>query len=117
MSEHFVPMLSFGSRLRQRAEELGVSNAEIARRLGLSERRYAHYVSGQREPDLATLVKIARALGTTPNWLLAVGEAEETRSDRSVLLDRLRLAGGSLTDEALRMIVVQAEALARNPGN
>ncbi len=60
----------FAKRLRERAKQLGISNAEAARRIGLDERRYAHYASGRREPDLATLVNIAEILGTNPNWLL-----------------------------------------------
>lgn len=61
----------FAANLRKRAEELGLSHAEVARRAGLSERRYGNYVSGRREPDLATLVKIATVLATTANDLLA----------------------------------------------
>lgn len=114
ISERFVPMLSFASRLRQRAEELGISNAEVARRVGLSERRYAHYVSGKREPDLATLVRIAEVLGTTPNWLLSVGEASETPSSRSLLMDRLQFAAGRLTDDELKITVIQAEVVGRH---
>ena len=56
--------------LRTRAQELGLSHAAIARRIGVSERRYAHYVTGRNEPDLATLVRIAKALQTSPNELL-----------------------------------------------
>ncbi|WP_328286611.1 helix-turn-helix domain-containing protein [Pseudorhizobium marinum] len=59
-------------RLQERSKQLGISNAEASRRMGLDERRYAHCTSGRREPDLATLVRIAEALGTTPNWLLGV---------------------------------------------
>jgi transcriptional regulator with XRE-family HTH domain len=64
-------MDTFAKRLRERAEQLGISNAEAARRAGLDERRYAHYASGRREPDLATLVKIADTLGTHPTGCLA----------------------------------------------
>ena len=32
-------------RLRERVSEMGVSHAKVARRSGLSERRYGHYVS------------------------------------------------------------------------
>lgn len=113
MSERFVPMMSFASRLRQRAEELGISNAEVARRVGLSERRYAHYVSGKREPDLATLVKIADVLGTTPNWLLLDCEGAETKSTRSILMDRLQAAANILSDDSLTIATIQAEALAK----
>lgn len=64
--EQNVLMDAFCRNLKNRTEELGISNAEAARRSGLSERRYAHFVSGDREPDLATLVRIADALGVTP---------------------------------------------------
>lgn len=81
--------------------------------MGLSERRYAHYVSGKREPDLATLVRIAGVLGTTPNELLGFGEASgEPRSTRSILTDRLQGAASAMTEQALEIMVVQAEAVA-----
>lgn len=105
-------MIMFASRLRQRAEELGISNAEAARRVGLSERRYAHYVSGKREPDLATLVRIAEVLGTTPNWLLVIEYSEAPPSAASLLKDRLRLAANAMSEQALEITVVQAEAVA-----
>lgn len=58
--------------MRQRASEIGLSDAEVARRAGLDEGRYGNYVRDTREPDLATLVKISRVLGTTPNALLGI---------------------------------------------
>ena len=101
----------FASRLRERASELGIAHAEAARRAGLSERRYAHYVSGIREPDLATLVRIAEALQTTPDALLGVAGLGSP-SSRSLLVDRLNSAATALKDEDLEVIIVQTEALA-----
>ena len=105
-------MEPFASKLRKRAEELGISNAEAARRVGLSERRYSNYVIGAREPDLATLARIARALGTTPNELLGF-VTDSKRSRRSVLSDRLIAAARAMDDRALEISVIQAEAVAR----
>ena len=77
----------------------------------MSERRYAHYVNGRNEPDLATLVRIAKALQTSPNELL--GFAVETkRSKRTLLRDRLSAAASAMDDRQLEMTVVQAEAIA-----
>ena len=59
LPEQNVHMDVFATKLRERAAQLGISNAEVARRAGLSERRYGHYVSGVREPDLRTLLTIA----------------------------------------------------------
>ncbi len=63
-------MESFASNLKQRAVDLGLSNAEVARRAGLTERRYGNYITGRREPDLATLVRIASVLESSPNVTL-----------------------------------------------
>ena len=104
-------MESFGTRLKKRAALLGISNAEAARRVGLSERRYANYVSGSREPDLATLVRIARVLETTPNELLGFGP-EVKRSKRNLLKERLNAAANAMDDRELEIAVVLAEAVA-----
>jgi transcriptional regulator with XRE-family HTH domain len=106
--EHFVPMTPFASKLRSRAAELGLSNAEVARRAGLSERRYGNYVLGRTEPDLAALGKIARALGLTPNDLLGFSSAGPATID-----GRISLALPSLRDDDLEVVLVQIEALAR----
>jgi transcriptional regulator with XRE-family HTH domain len=104
-------MKTFASRLRKRAEELGISNAEAGRRIGLGERRYAHYINGAREPDLATLVRIAKVLETTPNDLLGFG-LEGKRSKRTALKERLNVAANAMDDRALDITVIQAEAVA-----
>lgn len=111
MSEHSVPMMVFADRLRERAAELGIAHAEAARRAGLSERRYSHYVNGIREPNLVTLVRIAEALQTRPDDLLGFGKRDEV-SARSKLIDRLVSAAQVLADDVLEIVVVQAEALA-----
>jgi transcriptional regulator with XRE-family HTH domain len=101
----------FAKRLRERARELGVSDAAVARRSGLTERRYSNYVGGRREPDLATVVRIAESLQTTPNDLLGVGDKKKT-SSRTVLVDRLNSAALGLSDHDLEIVVLQTEALA-----
>lgn len=106
----------FAKKLKERAEQLGISNAEAARRCDLDERRYAHYASGRREPDLATLVKIAQRLGTTPNWLLGLASDGEAATRHSDLIDRLMAAGLKLSDSELSVVVVQSEALASKRG-
>lgn len=104
----------FASRLKERAAQLGISDRQAARLCGLDERRYAHYAGGRREPDLETLVTIARSLGTAPNWLLGVDAEGKKATKRSSLLDRLAAAAREMGDEELRIITIQAEAVARS---
>lgn len=104
-------MDTFAQRLRERAKQLGISNAESARRIGLEERRYAHYASGRREPDLATLKSISESLGTTPNWLLGVVGTSEKEPKRAELIGRFANAAIGMAMEELELCVIQAEAV------
>ena len=105
-------MEPFVSNLRKRAEELGISHAEAARRIGMSERRYGNYVSGRREPDLATLVRIADVLGTTPDGLLTPASAPGGRAEPDA--DRLLSAFRTLAPNDRASLMVMIEALARH---
>lgn len=109
--EQNVLMDVFATKLRERAAQLGISNAEVARRAGLSERRYGHYVSGVREPDLRTLLTIATTLGTTPDVLLGVVDAKPS-SQRQDLQDRILSALAALSEDDLQTLAIQIEALA-----
>jgi transcriptional regulator with XRE-family HTH domain len=90
-------METFAQRIRERARELGLSDAEVARRAGLSERRYGYYATGEREPNLATLVRICEVLAATPNDLLLPEGKPPARSGRDRLLARITAAAYSLT--------------------
>jgi transcriptional regulator with XRE-family HTH domain len=109
-------MQVFAKKLRLRAEALELSNAEVARRAGLTERRYSHYVTGSREPDLATLIRIAKCLNTTPDDLLGVKDGEPKGSRRTKLLARLMAAAHAVDDEALELLTPQLEAVAKRTG-
>lgn len=100
----------FATNLRTRAGELGLSNAEVARRAGLSERRYGNYVSGRREPDLTTLVRIAQVLDSTPDQLLSF-EGEPV-STGSISGSRIISAMSGLPQSDLDALAIMVEALA-----
>ena len=86
-----------------------MSNADVARAAGVSDQRYGNYVANLREPDLDTLVRIATALRTTPDALLGVAEAKTTDPKR----DRLLAAADGVPAEAIDVVTVQLEAVAR----
>jgi transcriptional regulator with XRE-family HTH domain len=109
-------MVDLGRSLRARARELALSDAEVARRAGLSERRYGNYVTGAREPDLATFFSICMVLQTTPNFLLGIGDFKRAPSERETLIERLVGAANMLEAPDLRLAVEQTELLARHRG-
>jgi transcriptional regulator with XRE-family HTH domain len=97
-------MTQLGTQLRVRARDLGLADAEVARRAGLTERRYGHYVSGTREPNLATLLRICQVLRATPNELLGVGAPVARPNQRDRMLARLAAAATGLRIEDLGLL-------------
>lgn len=103
--------------LRARGRELGLADAEIARRCGLSQARYQHYVVGRRTPDFQTFLRICDVLGTTPNALLGFEPSMEVLSERARLLNRAEVALRSLPDDRLQMAVRLVDSLALEGAN
>ncbi len=60
-------MEGVGKVFRRRARDQGLSDAAVARRVGIQPRRYSNYVNDEREPDFETFIKICRTLGLEPN--------------------------------------------------
>ena len=71
----------FSKRLRMLRKENGLTAQYMADKLDLSLRAYQFYESGEREPSLQTLVKIADILIVSTDYLLGrdnwVHSAEE----------------------------------------
>ena len=105
-------MEQLATNLRRRAEQLGISNAEVARRASLSDRRYGNYVNGSREPDLSTLVRISKVLGTSLDELVGANLPVrfDTRGEASQ--ERIGAALQALHDEDLARLAIMIEALA-----
>ena len=62
--------MGFDENLRQRRKHLGLTQGELAKKLGMRQSTIACYELGEREPGFMTLEKLAKCLGVTPNDLL-----------------------------------------------
>lgn len=111
-----VNMGNLAVRIRQRYEELGLTQAEAAKASGCSTARFGNYVTqveaNRRKPDLDTLARIARALRTTTDWLLGLSEVVPVDA-QAVILRLLELEGmpreraeviATAAEEALRLL-------------
>lgn len=76
--------------IRQIREAMGITQAEAARRLGLSRQAYSNYELGKRQADYETLLKIA----------------EEFQVSVSALLGREESNIGAVFQDGFRMIPV-----------
>jgi transcriptional regulator with XRE-family HTH domain len=101
----------FCKQLRARGRQLELSDAAIARRLGISQSRYTNYVNGHREPDFAMLARICRVLHTTPNELLGFHISGAPAHEAARHLQRIAAAAQALTPESLRMAAVVMDAI------
>lgn len=102
-------------KLRERARELGLTDAEVARRAGLAEPRYGHYVAGTRRPDYDTLLRLCRVLGTSPNVLLGFDDAQPGEDDPRVRMEsNLLVHARALSDDDLSLTIKQVKLLAEH---
>ena len=85
--ESMPVVIKFHERLAERIEALGWSQAEAARRCGMSSQRFGNYYQGTRMPDVETLMRVARVLHTSTDWLLGLNAAEPP--DVSGVISRL----------------------------
>lgn len=116
-------MEGLGHRLRVRARELGWSDAEVARRAGIAQTRYANYVSDRHEPDLATFARICSVLGASASDLLGqtLGEKDEAGRLRAHVasameaLDVNSLATLVAVTEGLIARMIQAAIISPKP--
>ena len=104
-------MDGFGKMLRKRAAALGLTDSEVARRLGLSQARYHNYVSDTAEPDLATLLRICRTLSTSPDEVLAFDGAMSSAMGDDLHRDRVTSAISGMEGDALAYAADLVEAL------
>lgn len=62
---------TLGSNIKFRLEVRGISQRELAERIGITEVSISRYVAGQRAPSSLTLCKISKVLGCTMEDLLS----------------------------------------------
>ena len=105
-------MGEYGERLRSRARELNLSDAEVARRLGLEQARYSRYVNGLREPDLRTFARICAVLSTTPDAILGVSAPARDAAEADQLRAQVDATLRTMSLPTLRTAVAVVNAIA-----
>jgi transcriptional regulator with XRE-family HTH domain len=106
-------MDQFGKNLRARSRALGLSDAEVARRAGISARRMSFYVTGDRAPDLRTLVRLARVLDISVDDLVRDMEDLGASPNEAPLRSRLSSAAEGLHEGEIEFLLDVAETMIR----
>jgi transcriptional regulator with XRE-family HTH domain len=107
--------MDIGRRIRDVREDLGMPAAELARRVGVAPNTVWRYESGEREPSMAMLEKIAHALRTEPAELLrepspsAGAPSRASRETVSASMEKLRRVSARVEDA--QRALLEAERL------
>lgn len=88
----------FGEALKN-LRVLGISQADIARRMGTDRATITYWKTGRTQPDIDKIFALARALNVSVAWLLGLSEEPPepvkdgaTRRDLLVLRERVEKA-------------------------
>ena len=66
------PKYELGNRIKRLRKELGISQKELAERIGVSNGRVSNWEQGINRPDADILSKLCSALQTSPSLLLGM---------------------------------------------
>ena len=60
----------FGARIKSARKSLGLTQADLAKKIGVTKQAITTYETGIREPSFRNLIKLSRVLNVTTDWLL-----------------------------------------------
>lgn len=85
-----LPAIHPGELLKEALEELGTSQAEFARAIGVSPMRISHVVNGTRPVTAELALLFGRAFDQSPQYWLNLQAAFDLKSAEAQIGGRLR---------------------------
>lgn len=85
-----LPPIHPGEFLKEALEELGTSQAEFARAIGISPMRISHVVNGTRPVTAELALLFGRAFGQTPQYWLNLQSDYDLKTAEQEIGKRLR---------------------------
>ena len=89
--------MEFSERLKNLRKEVGLTQVDVAGKLGISQQAYASWERGVKKPTQENLVKIAQILNVSVDYLVGNSEKRTDELDNIELLFRMNSRG--LTEE------------------
>jgi transcriptional regulator with XRE-family HTH domain len=75
----------FGKRLQQLRKRRGLSQVEVAKRLGIHQSLISQYERGYLRLHGALVVRLAAVLDTSPDQILSIGELADSEPQRPAI--------------------------------
>ena len=89
--------MEFSERLKDLRKQAGLTQVDVAEKLGISQPAYASWERGVKKPTQENLVKIAQILNVSVDYLVGNSDEKSDELDNIELLFRMNSKG--LTDE------------------
>lgn len=93
-------MSVFSERVSALMSKRGLTQKDLSAKAGVTESAMSYYVNGSRVPRSDVLARIAKALGTSTDYLLGVSDKETFEGNDDLLYLQRNL--GKLDSEELR---------------
>lgn len=90
---------NIANRIVELLSERNMTQKELAEAAGLTESAVSHYVKGDRVPRGANLIKMARALETTTDYLLNQDDNKNIQGDMKVVKTLIARNASKMTKE------------------
>lgn len=89
--------MEFSERLKKLRKDIGLTQVDVASKLGISQQAYASWERGAKKPTQDNLVNIAQILNVSVDYL--VGNLQETSDELDNIELLFRMNSKGLTDE------------------
>lgn len=104
--------MNFGLRIKHLRLEKGLTQEELAGKLGLKKSTISLYESNSRQPDYETLIKLADVFGVTIDGLFGRGDLFPLTKEEKNILDCYKSLSANKKNEAesyLRFLKLKTE--------
>lgn len=76
----------YGAYIREKRIEKGMTQADVAKKLGISQQAYSRYERGDREPSLKFIVDIAQAIDFNAGEFFSKAQEDQDESQTNLYL-------------------------------
>ena len=85
-----LPPIHPGEFLRETLDELGISQAQFARAIGVSAMRVSHVVNGTRPVTAELALLFGRAFGQSPQYWLNLQSVHDLKTAEAAMGEQLK---------------------------
>ena len=85
-------MESLGDRIANLRKELDINQKELASKVGITEASLSRYENNLREPKSEIIVRLAKALETSTDYLLGVNDNTKISKEDKLIIENLSVS-------------------------